>query len=359
MSIMTEQEKRIGNHPSPPDIFAEWLIHEDLPASVIKKHRVLLERDGKRLLAVEQIAHWIIDHHIEEETVRFLQQEKVNIYRKYAFDEYVKGYFTVNETTQKGNLGEVLVSEYLKKSSGLLMFIFRLRYNQNADQSLKGDDMILFDGNDLKSRVMICESKFRKIPDHASVEEILESVGGEVRFPISVHFISQRMRKLGQVKLANELAELAIDLRNKKTPMINVGFLLSNQNAANHVEGHHLHANFKLTDMAISELDLVGFPTKDLFGLKGRNFKTESNLLDAIKKILIKAKVKDAGDLISIHKDLIYKHCDKSTNPELVFVTLGLKDPEVFVRDCFQRAHEILVNDVNTLLPISWTYSLL
>ncbi|MFQ6963494.1 MAG: Hachiman antiphage defense system protein HamA [Oscillospiraceae bacterium] len=46
-------------------------------------------------------------------------------------------------------------------------FPYRLRYNTNPDQSMKGDDVLLFDLDSDPVRIVVGESKFRGTPDEA------------------------------------------------------------------------------------------------------------------------------------------------------------------------------------------------
>lgn len=50
-------------------------------------------------------------------------------------------------TTQKGNFAEVFLAEYLSSTTDAQLPIYRLRYNTNPDQSMKGDDVLLGDSD--------------------------------------------------------------------------------------------------------------------------------------------------------------------------------------------------------------------
>lgn len=358
---MTEQEKRIGTHPA-SDIFSTWLNHEDLPTSDAKKHRKLSENPSERSNAIETLARWIIQHHVSDKDITNLQKQKNEILQKYNFEERLKGKLPVkNKETQKGNASEILFCEYIKTAVGFDSFIFRLRYNPNVEQSMKGDDLLLFDTSNLDNRIIIGESKYRGTPDKSAIEEILDSMGGEVRLPISMSFVESRLRDMGQDKLSDNLADLQIKTRFKQIPVVNIGFFLSNLNAANHIERHHLQANFVITQATIQELLKIGFPTSHIEILKSKIFRTESKLIEAIQKQLekvnkknkkdgIKGKDIDVKDVIDKHNDSIHQHCDKSHNPELVFVSLGIDNPENLIELSFQRANEILKNEIESII---------
>jgi hypothetical protein len=365
---MTEQEKRIGAHPT-SDIFSTWLTHEDLPTSDAKKHRKLSENISERGNAVEKLARWIIQHHVIDANVKRWQQIKQDIYKKHDFEKYITKALPSDFTTQKGNATEILLSEYLKNTSALEWLIFKLRYSSlNIDQALKGDDILLFDKKNLKRRVILGESKYRTKPTTDVIEDILYSMGGEIRFPISIHFVSDRLRELGNEDLGNDVADLAIYIEGldaskkaKNDFMVNIGFLLSNVKAENYIQGHHLLANFVITQPTIDVLIKNGFPTSHIESLKSRIFRTESKLIEEIKKQLekvnkknkkdgIKGKDIDIKDLIEKNQNVIFQYCDKSHNPELVFLSLGIDNPEKLIELSFQRANEILKDEIESVV---------
>lgn len=54
--------------------------------------------------------------------------------------------------------------------------VYRLRYNTNPDQSMKDDDVLLFDLDSDPVRIIVGESKFRGIPDKQSVIDIVDGL---------------------------------------------------------------------------------------------------------------------------------------------------------------------------------------
>lgn len=86
---MTEQENLIGKHPLKTHILGEWLTHTDEPITKTKKHRRLEENDTFRKKAVEYIARWIVKHHIIEGKIDALKR-KCDILKKHDFPEYVE-----------------------------------------------------------------------------------------------------------------------------------------------------------------------------------------------------------------------------------------------------------------------------
>jgi len=348
---LTEQEKHIGKHPRPPHFFATWLQQEDKPIAPGKKHRKLDAVDTERTNAVEHVARWLIAHLIPTGTQRSLQAKKNAILKKREYERYLKGRLPNSITTRTGNCGEIILCEYLASSSGMTPIVFQ--YNRNVDQSIKGDDVLLFDVQNLKNKVIVGESKFRSnTPSTVEVEDILKNMGGKVRLPISIPFAEGILREAGNDILADELMELMVDVELKRVPVVNVGFIMSNENAANPIENHHLYGNFRMTDDTINQLQAASFPISHIQVLKLKTFANESSLRKAIGKRLEKAKVPDFKKLIQTHRQTIFDYSEKSHNPALVFITLGVTDPDKFVSECFARANNILRNEIDSLVSL-------
>lgn len=86
----SEQEQLIGIHKDNAEsIFSIWLAHEDKPATVQKKHRVLLENESERDNAIEVLSNYLIKHHISGHKKKFLEKKK-EILNKYDFTEFLK-----------------------------------------------------------------------------------------------------------------------------------------------------------------------------------------------------------------------------------------------------------------------------
>jgi hypothetical protein len=196
--IMTEQERLIGKHPKATHILGEWLAHYDQPATTFKKHRKLEEKDNVRQKAINSIASWIIEHHIIPQKKEALKR-KAKILQKYKFNRYIKslGLLPTNDKTKKGNLAEIILVEYLKESTGFLPMVYKLSYNTNVEQSMKGDDVLLFNPAKVLGKVIYGESKYRSEPNKQVIEEIVSNLEGSKRLPVSIGFVADRLYEAG------------------------------------------------------------------------------------------------------------------------------------------------------------------
>ncbi|WP_231572509.1 Hachiman antiphage defense system protein HamA [Halobacillus sp. BBL2006] len=244
----------IGSHEGKEPFFIEWLLSEDSIELPQKKHRILSEIDGTRENSIDKVSEWFIQHHMDEKRKSRIEKKKKTL-EKQGFQNYVQklNFFPSDNKTIKGNTAEIILAEYLKATSGLDLLVYRLRYNPNINQSMKGDDVLLLNAADVFGRLIVGESKFREVPGKAVIEEILDNIGNEVTYPLSLLFLSKILSDRGEDEIAEELEDLNSNMHTGKTDIINVGFLLSNHNTAANVERHlySRNPNFVLVSLGI------------------------------------------------------------------------------------------------------------
>jgi len=138
--------------------------------------------------------------------------------------------FPTSEKTKKGNLAEVVLAEYVVAASGLNLPIYRLRYNPNVEQSMKGDDVIAFDLDSKPVRIIVGEAKFRRTPTTPDVQEIADVLlrSYRVGIPASLQFIADRLYEQGRNALAERIDECTLLFVQQELRIDYVGLLLSN-----------------------------------------------------------------------------------------------------------------------------------
>lgn len=268
----TEQSKLIGEHPT-SGLFFDWFMYEDTPATANKKHRKLTNKGINRATLVDMLSQWIIKHHAAEVRMARIERKK-QILDKHGFAQYMNGRFPFpikSESTQKGNLGEIILAEYLSATSGLEILVYKLRYNPNVEQSMKGDDLILFEKNNIQKRVIMGESKFRAKKSKQALDDIVNSLSNK-NLPISLTFVSDRLEEMGETKLADEIDDLITNLHTHKTPVIYVGFYHSEASAFETIE-KNLHSDNK-------NLVIISY------GENNPNELVESSFAEAIKMVM-------------------------------------------------------------------------
>lgn len=250
---MTEQTKLIGKHPS-TGIFNEWCEFEDTIPTISKKHRKLSDKGIDRNTLIEKLSDWIVEHHTPPKQLERFKKKK-SILSKHNFKEYVSKNMPFpikNFTTQKGNLGEIILAEYLKSSSGLELLIYKLSFNPNVEQSMKGDDVLLFDKNNIKNKIIMGESKYRTTPDKTVIEDITKALS-KGSLPISLPFVRDRLDELGEDDIADKIDDLISEVHKKNIPIVYAGFLHSNHNVANTIETHLSTDNANLVVISYGE----------------------------------------------------------------------------------------------------------
>lgn len=285
----TEQEKLIGKHPVEPSFFATWLDGEDIaspPDKPNKKHRKLTEIIEYREQAIQEIANFIIEHHVDGKKIDRIRRRKNEILKKYnlaTIDEYMEeqAFFPTHEDTKTGNATEIILTNYVRATSGLELLAYKLMYNPNVDQSIKGDDCLLFNKDNLTEKIIVGEAKFRGIPAPQAIRDIVSNSDGVKKLPISLPFISKYFTDIGDEDMSAKIEDLLFELRNGKVPVINVGLLLS-------TKSH----------------------------LRGR----------------------DTAQQVDYHLD--------STNPDLVVLSLGVDNPKEIIDKGFEIAKEKLLRMV-------------
>ena len=224
----TEQEKLIGEHPKNDHILGQWWSCVDLPTTARKKHRKLEENPAFRDDAINILARWIVDSHATDLQLRMIDKQRA-ILDKHDLSRFVDTLHVLPriDTTQKGNLGEILLIEYLKESRHFTPLVHKLHYNPNPDQSMKGDDVLMFKKDNLTDEVIYGECKFRDTPTAGVVDEIVGNLAGQKKLPISMGFVANRIDEMGNHELAEQLLDLLVKIYNGEVPVTNVGFLIS------------------------------------------------------------------------------------------------------------------------------------
>ncbi len=252
---MTEKQpdEILGSHPE----FNAFGCHtqaEDTTTKSDVPHRALSQNDGSREDTVEQLREALIQHHTSAEMRARDQRKRENLHQLgYRVFNAEMHRFPHAEKTQKGNLAEVFLAEYIVAGAAAEMPVYRLRYNPNVEQSMKGDDVLAFDFHAKRVRILVGEAKFRGTPSKAAVEDI---VSGLIRshlagLPASLQFVSDRLFETDNSDLGRRVANCAILLARGRLDLQYVGLLLSNTNSKACVDRH---TNGDLRDLVMISL---------------------------------------------------------------------------------------------------------
>ncbi len=228
----------LGSHPGAPSIFAECLIATDGLTNHGAPHRNLDEVVGKRKTLIETARNMLITHHMSDEAIK-REKKRIEAIAKLGFKEQATKLkrFPVSDTTQKGNFAEIILAEYLVASAKTTLPVYRLRYNPNVDQSMKGDDVLAFDLDGTPVRLIVGEAKFRKTSSVQVVEEIIANLTKSKLngLPTSLTFVLDRLYESEHSALAEKVENCIMLFAKGKLKLSYVGFLMSDGEAPRRV----------------------------------------------------------------------------------------------------------------------------
>lgn len=173
-------EEIIGKHPEKASFFGGWLNCQNFSDGQ-KIYRTLIENDNvKTNDIIDGIAKWLLEHLVSDSKIKMLRERKKDIYHKYSFKNHIEaqGLIPTEGFVRQGNLGEITFIEYLKSLKKYDFLVYKLVYNPNVSQSMKGDDILMFDEQNLRN-ILLGEAKYRGKASIQTIEEILGSFGGK------------------------------------------------------------------------------------------------------------------------------------------------------------------------------------
>jgi Cap4 SAVED domain len=229
----------LGDHPSPPHPFGKVFSWKDAKTTTKVPHRALSVTDGKREFAAAAISGMLVRHHVSPEALKRSEQQREAMKRLGLESHQARlRRFPTNPSTRKGNLAEIVLAEYVVAASGLTLPVYRLRYNPNVDQSMKGDDVLAFDLDSDPVRVVVGEAKFRATSSATAVTEIVEGLirSHKAGVPASLQFVADRLFEEGQPDLGMRVSGCAVLFAREKLRVDYIGLLLSDAQSATRVD---------------------------------------------------------------------------------------------------------------------------
>ncbi len=161
----------LGPHPSGPNVLGTQFSHADGHSSANVPTRSLSDQGADLKAFVQAMRGWIKAHHASPDALQRDAQRQAALTRQ-GFTPPTKRFPTA-DLTQKGNWCEILLAEYITSSSAAKLPVYRLRYNPNVQQSMKGDDVLAFDLETNPVRIIIGEAKFRSTAAKPAVVDMV------------------------------------------------------------------------------------------------------------------------------------------------------------------------------------------
>lgn len=230
--------KIIKNHPTGNHPFSVSLQSTDGNTSSGTAHRSLVE-NGHNDVILNYMTTALQKHHISTEALK-RHQELIDSFKIANLIHKPQSPYPQNPKTQKGNFAEIFLAEYLSSTTDAQLPIYRLRYNPNPDQSMKGDDVLLFDLDSNPVRIIVGESKFRSTPNKQAVIDIVDGLlrSNKLGLPTSLMFVAERLFQENNPYMGKKVQECAVLFASNKLHLDYVGLLMSNHNAKNSVNNY-------------------------------------------------------------------------------------------------------------------------
>ena len=265
-AVYEEVENIIGKHPA-EELFGSHLHAEDSPTDSNIPHRSLNHGSTGREQTIEQLRAALIEHHVSAAMIAQDRRKIKNLRALgYPIDEASVRRFPTSDTTRKGNLAEVFLAEYICAASGTCLPVYRLRYNPNIEQSMKGDDVLAFDFTSKRPHIIIGEAKFRGTPSKKAIQDIVSGLvrSHQAGLPASLQFVADRLYELNQIELADRVEDCSIKMAQGRLDLSYVGLLLSDDKSKSKV---HEHTTAELRSLVMISLgiDAPGNLVEDCF----------------------------------------------------------------------------------------------
>lgn len=229
-------EDVVGVHPDSPHPIGVRFTYEDGHSEHGVPTRALSETESDVDQFVAAMRECLRTHHSRPED---LERDRL---RREAFARQGLSLpltrFPTNPTTRKGNWTEILLCEYVAATCNADLPVYRLRYNPNVDQSMKGDDVLAFDLDADPVRIIVGEAKYRGTSSKKAVTDIIESLERSFRggLPASLQFVADRLIGEGNEVLGKKIEACADLFVRNRLQIDHVGLLASNHMAPTHVE---------------------------------------------------------------------------------------------------------------------------
>lgn len=228
----------LGVHPDGATPMGRILEAADGTTSTKIPHRALSVKPGKYVLATSSIRGMLVNHHTNPEALARSKSQVAAMKRLGVSPPKNLSRFPINATTRKGNLAEIVLAEYITAATETSLPVYRLRYNPNVDQSMKGDDVLAFDLDSDPVRVIVGEAKFRATSTKGSVQEIVTGLVRSFKagIPASLQFVADRLFESGETELGERVMSCATLFARGELRLDYVGLLVSDTQVAERVD---------------------------------------------------------------------------------------------------------------------------
>ncbi len=258
----------VGDHPVHPNPIGDRFSCEDGHSDHGVPTRALFETDSDVNQFVAAMRGYLRTHHARPEDLERDRLRREALARQGIILPPTR--FPTNPTTRKGNWTEVLLCEYVAASCNIDLPVYRLRYNPNVEQSMKGDDVLAFDLEADPVRIIVGEAKFRKKSSKKVIADIVASLerSSQGGLPVSLQFVADRLINEGNEIAGRKVEECAGLFVKNGLQIDHVGLLASNHLAPRHVKEHASSSLRRLAVISMALSDGEGLVDSSFDGLE-------------------------------------------------------------------------------------------
>jgi hypothetical protein len=193
---------------------------------------LLEERDGARKLVAAAFDEVVKDHLAGLSIIH-----RISGYKKSL--AFIRNKMPRPIKVRSGDCGEILATEYIEQITEFKVPIKRLRWKDDRDTAMRGDDVIALRKAKTRWHVLKAESKSRASLTPPVVQQAINGLGrnnGRPN-PSSLAFISARLRELGRDAEADVFDELQ-ERTPRASEIEHLVFTLSGNDPCTHLQSH-------------------------------------------------------------------------------------------------------------------------
>lgn len=206
---------------------ALWLEPDNSGKGYTKfQHLPVKEKGGIRESVKPALIEAIFDHHFPRQRIK-------GALKRLGFVEaakYFSSYLPRDDKTRKGNFGEVVASEHLRQRYRYKMPVFKLRFMDNPNMPMRGEDIIAFERAEDNKITAICfgETKTLERYNRYHVEKAYERLDIAYHpYPVTLSLICNILHERGDHGLAEQIDVILETLNLKPFPRHNWLFIIT------------------------------------------------------------------------------------------------------------------------------------
>jgi Cap4 SAVED domain len=228
---MSNGRKKKSRKKRPTFAISDWM-DAFCPEAGVENLVLLRERVGTRALVENALQETVKDHLAGLSIIH-----RISGYKKSL--EYIRNKMPRPVRVRSGDCGEILATEYIEQCTEYRVPIKRLRWKDDRDTTMRGDDVIALRKARTRWHVLKAESKSRAALAPSVVKEAIDGLSRNAGRPnpSSLAFISARLRELGRDEEAD-----VFDGLQAQPPRVgeieHLVFTLSGNNPTNHLKRH-------------------------------------------------------------------------------------------------------------------------